>query len=142
MSWLNPTSDEAAESYSYYKNKYYNAANQKRTSEKQEQSYVSQKKSATSKMNALSTQKVNLEKRLSGIVNIIKMLEGTGGWFSANVPNAISKATSALNKTIDSYRSCIKMSGVVAASLKSAFISRRKSDVNESRERFPCQTRN
>ncbi len=122
MSWSNPTPEEASNAYSYYKNKYQSAANQKRASEKQEQSYVSQKSSATSQKAALSSQKVSFEKRLSGVENIIKMLEGSGGWFSTNVPNAISKASSSLSKAETSYRNSIKLSGgIAAASLENAF---------------------
>ena len=122
MSWYNPTSEEASEAYSYYKNKYYDAANQRNASIRQEQSYISEKNIATTKLKDLSSQKINFEKRLEGIENIIKMLEGSGGWFSTNVPNTISKATSSIQKADTSYRRSIKMSGgVAAASLETAF---------------------
>ena len=111
MSWSNPTPEEAAESYSYYKNRYNSAANQKRASEKQEQSYISQKSQANSQINALSSQKINFERRLRGIEGIIKMLEGSGGFFSKNVPATISKATNALNKVDNSYRKSIRRTG-------------------------------
>lgn len=122
MSWSNPTPEEAAESYSYYKNQYYNAASQKQASEKQEQSYISQKNSAASQISSLSSQKLSFEKRLSGIENIIKMLEGSGGWFSISVPSAIAKVTTALKKADDSYRNSMKLSGGAgAASLETVF---------------------
>lgn len=134
MSWSNPSPEEAANAYSYYKTKYCNAANQKYASEKQEQSYVSQKSSASSRMRSLSSEKVNFEKRLNGIVNIIKMLEGNGGWFAVNVPSTISKVSSALSKTDSSYRNSIKMTGgVAAASLESAFKAKSvDSDINSA----------
>lgn len=122
MSWYNPSPEEAAESYSYYKNKYYSAASQKRNSEKLEQGYVSQRNSANTQLSSLSSQKVNFEKRLSGIEKIIKMLEGNGGWFSTNVPDAITKVVSALKKTDVSYRNSVRMTGgVAAASIETAF---------------------
>lgn len=79
MSWYNPSQEEATEAYAYYQNKYYNAASQRNASMRQEQAYVSQKSAATTKMNDLSAQKLNFEKRLEGIIKIIKMLEGSGG---------------------------------------------------------------
>lgn len=122
MSWYNPSREEAIEAYAYYKNKYYNAANQRNASMRQEQAYVSQKSMATTKMNDLSTQKMNFEKRLEGIIKIIKMLEGSGGWFVTNVPSTISKAASTIQKTEISYKRSIKMTGgIAAASLETAF---------------------
>lgn len=122
MSWANPSPSEAAEMYSYYKHKYEDAANQKRTSERLESSYVSQKNSAVSQLNAASSQRVNLEKRLEGIEKIIKMLEGSGGWFTSSVPEAIDKAKSKLKQADSSYRSSIRViGGTTSASIDSAF---------------------
>lgn len=125
MSWSNPTPDEAAESYSYYKSKYSKAASQNQDNEKKEQSYSDQKNSATSQMNTLSSKKFQLEQRLDGIANIIRMLEGGAPSVSKNVPHAISNVSSALKKADISYKSSIRMSGgVAAASLESAFATR------------------
>lgn len=122
MSWANPSPSEAAEMYSYYKHKYEDAANQKRASERLESSYVSQKNSAVSQLNAASSQRVNLEKRLEGVERIIKMLEGSGGWFTSSVPEAIDKAKSKLKQADSSYRSSIRViGGTTAASIETAF---------------------
>lgn len=122
MSWANPSPSEAAEMYSYYKHKYEDAANQKRASERLESSYVSQKNSAVSQLNAASSQRVNLEKRLEGVEKIIKMLEGSGGWFTSSVPEAIDKAKSKLKQADSSYRSSIRViGGTTAASIETAF---------------------
>lgn len=122
MSWANPSPSEAAEMYSYYKHKYEDAANQKRASERLESSYVSQKNSAVSQLNAASSQRVNLEKRLEGVEEIIKMLEGSGGWFTSSVPEAIDKAKSKLKQADSSYRSSIRViGGTTAASIETAF---------------------
>lgn len=122
MSWANPSPSEAAEMYSYYKYKYEDAANQKRASERLESSYVSQKNSAVSQLNAASSQRVNLEKRLEGVEKIIKMLEGSGGWFTSSVPEAIDKAKSKLKQADSSYRSSIRViGGTTAASIETAF---------------------
>lgn len=122
MSWYNPSQEEATEAYTYYQNKYYSAANQRNASMRQEQAYISQKSAATTKMNDLSAQKLNFEKRLEGIIKIIKMLEGSGGWFATNVPSTISKAISTIQKTDTSYKRSIRMTGgIAAASLETAF---------------------
>lgn len=122
MSWANPSPSEAAEMYSYYKHKYEDAANQKRASERLESSYVGQKNSAVSQLNAASSQRVNLEKRLEGVEKIIKMLEGSGGWFTSSVPEAIDKAKSKLKQADSSYRSSIRViGGTTAASIETAF---------------------
>lgn len=122
MSWYNPSQEEATEAYSYYQNKYYSAASQYNASMRQEQAYISQKSAATTKMSDVSVQKVNFEKRLEGIIKIIKMLEGSGGWFATNVPSTISKASSTIQKTDTSYKHSIRMTGgIAAASLETAF---------------------
>lgn len=120
-SWSNPTPSEADDAYRYYKSKYADAAEQKRNSERRESSYYSQRNSAKSQIGSLSKQKVNFEKRLKGIEKIIKMLEGNGGLFSANVPEVISKAQKKLSKADESYRGCIKVTGGTAtASIENA----------------------
>ena len=122
MSWANPSPSEAAEMYSYFKHKYEDAANQKRASERLESSYVSQKNSAVSQLNAANSQRVNLEKRLEGVEKIIKMLEGSGGWFTSSIPEAIDKAKSKLKQADSSYRSSIHViGGTTSASIESAF---------------------
>jgi len=124
MSWSNPSPEEAAEAYSYYRHKYSSAASQRDASIRQERAYVSEKNAAISQKDSLSTQKLNFEQRLEGIVNIIRMLEGSGG-FSANVPEAIAKAVSSIKTADSSYHESIRMlGGVAAASLETAFKAR------------------
>lgn len=121
-SWSNPSQDEAEEAYQYYKSKYYNAAAQKRESEKQEQSYIEEKNSSIAERDSAQNQKLNFEKRVEGIEKIIKMLEGNCGWFSANVPEAITKAQQSLSRTDSSFRSSMRLSGAGGtASLETAF---------------------
>ena len=120
--WNNPSRSEAIEAYEYYKGKYNRAANQKAASEHKERGYISERNAATAKINALNPQKTNLEKRLRGVEEIIKMMEGKGGWFSANVPESIERAKNAVTKTDESFRRSIKLSGgISAACLETAF---------------------
>lgn len=120
--WFDPSPQQAEEAYSYYRNKYNSAATQKRASERQEQNYASEKRAAVNNRSTLSAQKINLEKRLEGIERIIKMLTGTGGWFTANVPEAISKAEKSLSQADSSFRSSIKLEGGgLSANLETVF---------------------
>lgn len=122
MSWYSPSQEEAEEAYYYNKSKYYNAANERSAYYNYEQDCISQKNQAKSEIKDLSSDKVNFEKRLEGIEKIIKMLEGTGGPFSTNVPEAISKAASSIQKADSSYKKSIKMTGGTSvASLENAF---------------------
>ena len=119
MSWLNPTPDEANEQYYYNRNKYNNALAQRRASEKQEAQYIDQKNAATAQMNTLSEQKVNFEKRIQGLDEIIKSMEGLGG---SDVPSSINKAAKQLQKVDSSYRGSIRASGTIpVADLGNAF---------------------
>ena len=121
-SWNNPSEEEAEEAYAYYKSKYNSAASQKRSSERLEQTYVSEKKNAVSQRNQLREQKLDFEDRLEGIKKIIEMLEGRGGWFTANVPDTITKVQRSLKTADSSFRSCVKLTGgVSAASMETAF---------------------
>lgn len=121
MSWFNPTQAEAEDYYYYYKNKYYDAASEKRASERLESSLREQRQNASSKISSFKNDKINFERRLEGIKNIIKTLEGNGGWFSTNVPEAIDKANKALDKADSSYAKSIRVSAIHAASLNTAF---------------------
>ena len=123
MSWANPSPSEAEEQYSYYKNKYNNAAQQKRSSEIQEQNYISERSADVNKISSLRSDKINFEKRAEGIGKIIKMLEGAS--ILNDVPSVISKAVKKLDETESSYRNSIRLSGgVAAASLATAFETR------------------
>lgn len=110
-SWNNPTNEEAEEAYAYYKGKYNEAAEQKKASERQEAAYSSEKKAAAQDLDDCSRKKVNFEKRLRGIEDIIKMLEGSGGWFSTNVPETIEKAQKSIAKADASFRGSMRLSG-------------------------------
>lgn len=118
MSWFNPSPDEADDAYRYYKGKYAEAASQKRASEMQEQAYFQQRKEASSQMSLKSSQKINFEERLEGIENIIAMLEGNNAL--NDVPNAISKACTAIARANVSYMLSV-VSEMIAASLEDAF---------------------
>lgn len=131
MSWSNPSPQEAEDNYYYYRNRYNNAASQKASSERREANYINQKNSAVCQMNDLSSQKLNFEKRLEQIGNIIRMLEGSSG--TNNVPSIIAKGIQAVTRTDESYRGAIRLSGVAPAAFASIFnVKTVESDPNSS----------
>ncbi|MEE0954496.1 MAG: hypothetical protein U0L49_01635 [Eubacterium sp.] len=122
MPWFNPSQEEATEQYTNNKNKYNSAVNSYNASVNQENNLISQKSAAESQLNQCRTDKMNFEQRLEGIVKIIKMLEGSGGWFSTDVPGSITKAEKAVQKADNSYRKSIKLTeGGSTANLADAF---------------------
>jgi len=116
MSWSNPSADEAAEAYSYYKNQYYSAASQREASVRQENRCISERNVAKNKMGELSSKKLNFEKRLEGIKKIIRMLEGTG-----SVPSSIAKMVRTVKNADESFRMAIKLDNGSIASIEDAF---------------------
>ena len=120
--WNYPSENEAEEACDYYQKKYEDAAWNLRAAERDHQEYRSQKSAAVSKRDNLSEQKMNFEKRMEGIERIIAILEGTGGMFTENAPEAIRKAQKSLTKTDESFRSSIRLTGGgSAASFETAF---------------------
>ena len=121
-SWVSPSPSEAEEAYNYYKGKYQQAAYQKHTSQMQEDAYISKKNDTIAKRDSFSTQKVNFEKRLRGVQEILKILQGTGGWFSADVPEAIKKAQNSLSKADTDFWDSIRVYGIIGSvTLEDAF---------------------
>lgn len=114
-SWNNPTPEEAEEAYWYNRNRYYNAASEYNAARNRAQSLEYQKSASKSQMQSLSTQRVNLEKRLDGVEKIIRCMVGSGGWLATNVPSAISKASKALEKADESFRKSIRLDGGISA---------------------------
>lgn len=132
--WSYPSEEEASEAYYYFKDKYNSAAYQKQVSERNEQQYLNEKSAASSQIKNLSTDRVNFEKRLKGIEEIIKILEGNGGWFSTNIPQAISQAQHSLERAQESFQKSIVLSGGSnRASLSEAFALKTvEADANSS----------
>lgn len=124
MPWVNPTPEEAKEEYDYSRSKYMQAASEKAASERAEQSYIDQRKTAMSTIQSCKTDKTNFEKRIKQIEEIIKMLEGRGGFFSEDVPESITNANTSSQKADQSFKSCIKCDGISSASLDDVFHSK------------------
>ena len=107
----------------YYESKkaYNKAVAQRQSLQKQETACYTAKSNAISNIHNAQTNKINFEKRLAEIEKIIKMLDGTGGWFSVNVPEAIDKANKQLSKVDESFKKCMTCTGYQPAKLGEVF---------------------
>lgn len=101
----------ASDNYYYYSRLLNNARNSKRNSEAAEKQYISQRNSKQRSLDSCKSEKNKKEKRLKDVSEIVDILEGSGSWGLANVPNAISESSKTLDKLDSSYRSCIKRTG-------------------------------
>ena len=87
-----------------------------------EQDYTSQRKQKQSQLSSCKSKKKSDERRLDDVKDILKVLDKKGGWFSSNVPDAISAAQHALTELDESFRKSMKLTGGRAASnMESAF---------------------
>ena len=97
----------------------------------EEQDARNEKKRTASAISNSRTDKLNFEKRLKDIQNIIRMLEGTaGGLFSTNVPGSIRGANVSLRTTNENYHRSIQLIGGGSADIEDAF---RAKSVEEDR---------
>ena len=112
----------SAESDYYEAKRSYNRAVAERQSlRNQESACCSARANATSNIQNAQTNKINFEKRLAEIEKIIKMLDGSGGWFSANVPSSIENANKQLSKADESFKKCMTCTGYPPAELTEVF---------------------
>ena len=123
MSWSNPSPKEAEDSYYSAKNSYANAANQRSASERAQSNYIAEKNSCASALQSSQSEKTNFEKRIAGIGEIIKALEGAGGG-GLDVPSAISSVNTAAGNASESFRSAIQCAEISQANLSEVFRSK------------------
>jgi len=121
MSYWNPTPDEAYDQYYYNKRKYEQAYSQRKTLDRQKTSYESQQAYQKNNINNLKNEKLNFEKRLKGLKEIIEKLESNGGVFSKNVPAAISATERPVTEMTTAYERSIIVSGISSSDISSAF---------------------
>ena len=108
------TQQEAEDQFISAKKNYYEAEQRRAQLSNQMDNYRAEKKYAAEQISSARGERTNFEKRLRGIEDIIKVLEGTG-WFSENAPQSIDKANSALQSANSNYQQCIRLSGGVSA---------------------------
>lgn len=121
MSWNNPTQEEAAESYSNARSRYVNAANQYNSNNRAMDSCRSEMSGVKNQYVSCWSNKINFQKRIEAIGSIIKILEGNGGWFSDNVPSAISEADKNVQKADESFKQCIRCDGISPPDMATVF---------------------
>ncbi|MBQ8298177.1 MAG: hypothetical protein IJX77_10395 [Ruminococcus sp.] len=121
MSWINPTPDEAADGYYASKRKYSEAASQRYASQRAEEGYRAERSRTLGAIASCASDKINFERRIEDLEKIIGMMQGTGGFFSEDVPGAISTANSSLAQADNSYRSCIKCDSLAAPDMTDIF---------------------
>lgn len=107
--------DEAEEQYARSRKEYENAERRRAELENRIDNCRQEKRHAAAQIRSAKSEKTNFEKRLRGIENIIKMLDGSGGFLSVNAPESIDKANSALQSTNDRYQRCIRLEGGASA---------------------------
>lgn len=111
MSWYNPSQDEAADEYYSSKNRYTNAANQRYAAARAAESCCAEKAQALSAISSCQNDKLNFERRIEDIRQIVYALEGgTGSLVSAigaDIPTLISRFNKSVEQTNESYRGSI-----------------------------------
>ena len=121
MSYWYPTQEEAESQYYYNRRQYYNASIENRNLQRQKDACIDQRRRLSNNRQTLQSNKINFEERLRGIDKIIRKLEGTGMFFSSNVPSTIEKADRAMNVFEDGYRRSMRVDGIPAADVRRAF---------------------
>lgn len=113
----------AEEMYGYYRQKRDTAASVKSTAESRQNEYTAQKKQAERERKDSNSTKINLEKRLEGVRKILGMMNGSGGFFSENVPERIVDAVRKAADAGTDFNGCIRCTGITAANLGEKFTS-------------------
>lgn len=121
MSWFNPSQEEANESYYNARSSYINASNQYNRNAKQINSCWSNMSNVRNQYASCRSDKINFQKRIEAIGNIISLLEGNGGWFQANVPEAVNGANTSAQKAGKGFSQCVRCDDVAAPDLSSVF---------------------
>ena len=115
MTWGNPSPEEAAEEYYNSKSRYTDAANQRAESMRQEEGFRAERQSALNQLWDAQNQKLNFEKRLEQLREIIAMLTGSSG--RLDVPGIIQKMNQAAEIAGESYRDSVLCADISAAGI-------------------------
>ncbi|SFC28936.1 hypothetical protein [Ruminococcus albus] len=121
MSWINPSQEEASDSYYNARSRYVDAANQYNSNSRALDSCRSEMSGVQNQFSSCRSDKINFEKRIEELGTIIGCLEGSGGWFAANVPDSVSSANSSAQKAGEGFSQCIKCDSIAAPDLGEVF---------------------
>ena len=111
MSWYNPSQDEAADEYYSSKSRYTNAANQRCAAARAAENCCAEKSQALNAINSCQNDKLNFERRIEDIRQIVYALEGGSGSLvsaiGADIPTLISRFNKSVEQTDSSYKGSI-----------------------------------
>lgn len=97
--------------YYRYRRLYNQALDNKIYAERCSNSYTEQKNQKSTQLSNCEAKRTSDKKRLSDVKDILKALEGTGGFFSNDVPSTIEKAGKALKKLGTSFQESFRLTG-------------------------------
>ena len=118
MSWSNPSKNEAEEEYYNSKRNYQNASYNYNRLSNTENAERQNFQNLKNQYQACSNQKLNFQKRIKDLDEIIAAMERSG---FLSLPNSINNANNAVKGADEAYKSCIKCTGIQAADIIGAF---------------------
>lgn len=116
MKWNNCTQEEAQEAYDYAKSRYQNAAEEYLYNKKKLDSYYSSCSGLSNQTESMRSEKLNFEKRIAQIGDILTLLADGG-----KVDDAVDRANKAAKVAEAAMAQTIVCSGVNSPSLSSIF---------------------
>ena len=118
MSWSNPTKEEAEEEYYNSKRNYQNASYNYNRLKNTENSERQNFENIKSQYQSSFSQKINFQKRIKDLDEIIQIMERSG---ILSLPDSINNANQAIKNADESYKGCIKCTGINSADICEAF---------------------
>lgn len=132
MSWYDPSQDEAADEYYSSKSRYTNAANQRYAAKRASENCCAEKAQALNAIDFCRSDKLNFERRIEDIRQIVYALEGGGGTLvsaiGADIPTLISRSNKSVEQTDSSYRESISCGDITPVSWCSVFRNKNVGD--------------
>lgn len=115
-SWTNPSPEYAQESYSNAKTKYSNAASAYVQNNKQMESYQTEYKSCSAKVDSMRSDKISFERRIEAIGEVIRMLDDGG-----TVDQTINDANHMAQQTEEAFHKNFYCTGIAKPPIAQAF---------------------
>lgn len=120
MSWFNPTPEEAAEEYYSAKTHYAQAAKERFAAKNAALHYHDEQNYVNHLMQESFHDKINFEKRIEDIQNLIRFLSDENKMHLLSVPHVINYYQSSADHAGTSYRESIQSPDLSAADLSTA----------------------
>ena len=116
MGWKNPTKQEAQDAYDRAKSSYRNTAEDYVQNNRQLEDCYSQYRDCSAKVDAARSEKLNFEKRIEQIGEVIRILDDGGA-----ADEAVANANSALEKAEENMSKRLKCTGIQSPAIKETF---------------------